>query len=67
MITYHFRENSIKGLLVDVTVIAKNYKEAKRKVLKHIYLHTEGVLCVHVKGHACDGTYCNGITSGVVL
>lgn len=44
MTTYNFRASSIVGLTVSVTVLAKNYVEAKRKVLKHIYLHTESAL-----------------------
>ena len=44
MVIYTFQAHSIEGLLITVEVEAKNYKEAKRKVQKHIYLNTEEVL-----------------------
>lgn len=64
MITYRFRENSLPGLLIDVEVQAKNYVDAKRRVLKHIYRHTESALCTKEWDHPYCGAYCNGYTKG---
>lgn len=41
MTKYIFWAGSIKGLLVDIELMAINYVEAKRKVLKYVILHTE--------------------------
>jgi len=61
MIIYTFRVGCIKGLLVTVEVKAKNYKEAKHKILKHMYLHTEAALYqTDTRVCAFSGVYCNG-------
>ena len=48
MITYTFYPNSVTGLATYVTVAAHNYLEAKHKVLKIVYAHTEDKHLEHI-------------------
>lgn len=41
MITYTFYPNSVPGVTTYIEVLAHNYIEAKHKVLKIVYTHTQ--------------------------